>query len=772
MINKHTYFLLAAIYLFLGFAAVIVQSVLIREFLVIAFGNELVIGVFFAVWFLWIVLGAASGSRIGRKCKNPYSIFWLLLLTGLILFPLQIVAIRFGRAVFSTPVGTYLSFSRIFLIAFVSMSTFSFVIGSTFPLGAQVFRNALTRQGKIIGYLYLFEALGSLAGGVLFSFFLIGHFDPFRIASFLFLIAVFLLVISLKFILLEKRINWLILTSILMGVLLSLFSGSMQKWSLRERWQSIGGKQNRLIISLNTPYDHISVSKLGSQFSLFQNGNVAFSFPDPYAFRLLANLILLQHPDPKRILVISSGISDLLHFILQHSQAELYWLVRDRRILTVLEPLFADSLLADFSRDRLHLIFGDGRVYLINSTTKYDLIYLDLPPPATAALNRYYSRGFFRLAYSRLTANGVLGFQLPVSENYLGEEILQFASSIYLTLTDVFKETLLTSGMKNYLFAAKTGGVLARDQKALTRRWQAGMYRDSKASLFSLYPFFDTARISFLQQSLQSVSHPVRNTDQRPVSYLYNLLLWNRYSGGDKILWLLYGFLRRLRVVHFLIAFVLLFVLRIIMLWAGKEPPRGTLRWNSLMSVSVSGFTAMGLEIILLYGFQNLFGSLYQNIALVTAFFMFGLAIGSWVINRSLPAKQSIKWYFILMEILALSVAVGLPAVLKMCGQLIFILRSQVLLQGIYLFIVLAVGALTGAVFPLAGKGMTESGADLTGSAGWVDAADHSGACLSAFFMGTFFIPLLAINGAVLIIAILNLSAVLLWLVPFKLFAK
>ena len=151
---------------------------------------------------------------------------------------------------------------------------------------------------------------------------------------------------------------------------------------------------------------------------------------------------------------------------------------------------------------------------------------------------------------------------------------------------------------------------------------------------------------------------------------------------------------------------------------------------------------------------------------------MFGLAIGSWVINRSLPAKQSIKWYFILMEILALSVAVGLPAVLKMCGQLIFILRSQVLLQGIYLFIVLAVGALTGAVFPLAGKGMTESGADLTGSAGWVDAADHSGACLSAFFMGTFFIPLLAINGAVLIIAILNLSAVLLWLVPFKLFAK
>lgn len=769
--NKHTSFSLAAIYFFLGFAAVIVQSVLIREFLVISFGNELVIGVFFAVWFLWIVLGATSGSRISRKCKNPYLIFWLLFLTGLILFPLQIVAIRFGRVVFSIPVGTYLSFSRVLLIAFVSMSMFSFVLGATFPLGAHVFRNAVNGEVEIIGHLYLFEALGSLLGGVLFSFFLVSHFHPFRIASFLFLIAVILLLISSKTILWEKGINRLVLTAILMGVLLSLFSGSMQKWSLQQRWQSIGGKQNRLIVSLNTPYDHLTVSKLGSQFSLFQNGNVAFSFPDPYTFGLQANLILLQHPNPKRILVISSGISDLLHIMLQHSQAELYWLVRDRRILTLLEPLFTDSLLADLSNPRLHLIFGDGRTYLVNATEKYDLLYLDLPPPATAALNRYYSLEFFRLAYSCLTVNGVLGLHLPVSENYLGEEMLQFASSIYVTLTNVFNETLLTSGMKNYLFAAKTGGILARDTKALSLRWQTRTYRDSSFSLFSLYPFFDAERMSFLQQQLKSGSHPVWNTDQRPVSYLYNLLLWNRYSGGDKILQFLYGVLYRLRIVHFPIVFVLLFFLRIVVLWVRKEAPRKTLRWNSLMGVAVSGFTAMGLEIILLYGFQNLFGSLYQNIALVTALFMFGLAMGSWVVKRSLANIKSLKFYFILLEMLAVFIALCLPFSLKMFGHLILLLRSQALLQSIYLVIVLIVGALTGAVFPLAGKGMLDSGARLIKSASRVDAADHAGACVSAFFMGTFFIPVLAINGAVVIVAAINLFAVLLWLFKYRFYS-
>ncbi len=761
-----SFFSVVAIYFFLGFAAIIVQSVLIREFLVIAYGNELIIGTLFATWFLGIAIGAGLGFPLFRQIKNPYFVFWVILFVGLIFFPFQVLAIRLGKIILSVPTGMYMSFSQSMAWSVICISPFSLVIGFTFPFGVQLFQNVISQRIKIIGSLYLFEAAGSLFGGLFFTFYLINHTHPFQLNYLLWMFGITVMLLSGKSILAYRKVNTFIFICILIGVIFTFFNNSLQNWSSGQRWLSISNKQNQLISDFDTPYEHISISRLGDQFSLFQNGQLSSSFPDPYSNHIRANLILLQHKNPRNVLVIGHGIQDLVHPMLLDENVEVDLVLQDQKLLSHLEPLIPDSIFSEIFNQRLDIYLEDGRYFLVQQKRKYDLIYLNIPSPSTAALNRYYSLEFFQLAQRSLKSDGILAFTLPVSDNYLGEEILGYVSSICFTLKKVFGEVIITAGEKNYIFASKQAGILTTDVKLLISRWKK---RTITASIFSpntLYAFFDPGRISFIENKINSFSNPQLNTDLRPVSYFYNLKLWNKFSGGDKILSYLWQLFNRFSLLHLILFLFFLLIFRF--LWQLFKTPdlNSILKYNSAAGVAISGFTAMGLEIILLYGFQNLFGSLYRDIALVTAVFMFGLAIGCWIINEKLRMIRNLKLFFIGLEIAAIIIAISLPLLFNTFAQNINEYGSKELLQGLYLLIVVFVGLVTGAIFPLAGKGILSSGSPIGKTAGFVDAADHIGACIGAILVSTFLVPVIGIKGSVFVVASFNILAILLWLIP------
>ncbi len=767
--NHQIFYAFGLIYFFIGFAAIMVQSVLLREFLVIAYGNELILGTLFAVWFFWIAMGAGLGSPLLRRSHNPQVLFWLVLLVGLVLFPLQVLAIRLGRAVLAVPVGTFMPFVKTMIWSLLCLAPFSLMIGLTFPLGAHLHRNLLPERIQVIGYLYIFEAVGSLVGGLLFTFFVVEHFQLLRIGQFLLLLALLVLLVSGRSIFIFRQGNWLVLGGILFGLILTFSANGLQQWSLQRRWQNIGGKENKLISSLDTRYDHITIAKISDQYGFFQNGQLSYVFPDPYQSDLQAELILLQHLQPHRLLVVSDGVHDLLHALLRHPDLNVDWILRDRQVFMMLEPLLKDSIRVDLYSDRVHWHWGDGRNFLRQKQEELDLIDLDLPPPATAMLNRYYTLEFFRETATALRADGVLVLRLPVSDNYLGEEVAQFTASIYYTLKQVFAEVALTSGEEIYLFAAKQPGVVTTDVAVLTRRWQQRMIRHSTFSPYMLYSILQPERLQFLQSKLAAVPSPPINTDDHPVSYFYNLILWSRFTGSDRLL----GFLwRSLSHLHLLIVVGLLFAIflaRVFWLILNRKPPAKILRWNGLMSVAISGFTAMSLEIVLLFGYQNLFGSLYQNVALVTALFMFGLAVGSWWFNRRVQTPEQLPVYFITLAVCAALIAVFLPSLFHGLHLLLWQTGSSLTVQGCFLLLVIFVGALTGAIFPLAGKALWQARSQVGATAGAVDAADHSGACLGAFLAGTFLLPVLGTQGSVLIVAFGNGLAILCWLILPKL---
>ena len=66
------------------------------------------------------------------------------------------------------------------------------------------------------------------------------------------------------------------------------------------------------------------------------------------------------------------------------------------------------------------------------------------------------------------------------------------------------------------------------------------------------------------------------------------------------------------------------------------------------LCVAAMGFTLLGLEVLLLLGFQALYGYVYQQLSILVAVFMVGMAAGAWLALRNTklgsPSGLDVGW--------------------------------------------------------------------------------------------------------------------------------
>ncbi len=161
----------------------------------------------------------------------------------------------------------------------------------------------------------------------------------------------------------------------------------------------------------------------------------------------------------------------------------------------------------------------------------------------------------------------------------------------------------------------------------------------------------------------------------------------------------------------------------------------------------LTGYCSMAGTIIVLYIFQIAVGSLYLNLALLTAASMFGLGIGAFLGRRSRGARAAI----------VSSVLLGLPLVL-LVWQLPWLGSVTTSLATTFIVLVaFLAGAGTGAGFAAA------CGTALGESVGFVYSIDVAGAALAAVWGALVILPLgglpmLAGSGIVLVCALMALA--------------
>ncbi len=822
----------------LGFCSVIVQTTLIREALVVFSGNELCLGVIFGVWLFWIGVGAGIGSWLSRR-MDPFWPFVILVVAGALCPALQIYGLRIVRELFTVMPGAYVSFGQMALASLLFLAPFSFMVGITFPLGCKVYAGQQSEDALGIGWLYVTEALGFLVGGLVFTFYLVEHYRAFLNAT---LVGMLLLAGCFSLSVRSLRGAAQLVTAGILGALILAMFWSMprlshlDKVSMEKRWLSLvgttarhklkgGQAEPRLTLTrhVESKYQHLALGEEPGQVSVFGDGSLLFSFPQEYEFPQQANLILSEHPNPRRVLILGNSTHGLLKEFLRNPLEAVWQVDLDPKVTELIRDVLPPADAAALKDPRVHFAYTDGRFFVKTTAERFDVIYINLPAPSTAMLNRYYTREFFEETAAMLNPGGVIALHVPSAANYMGDIVGREGGSIYRTVASVFKHQVVSGGEMAYLFASMSDGVVTMDPDILGQRFSA---RKVEVPNFSPEQFpitIDLTRVGFANEALSSRKDVPINTDLRPVTYYYSLRRWDAAAGSklqpvfDQVgrfnlgllgailgglLLMRLAFLsasERLRrvgesVLAILVCASLLAIIYWMLYLAGYRIAAGAAslavlvmcgRWilgalrreradasgaqfNYLTVITVCGFSAMAFELILVFAFQNLYGFLYYQIGLIIALFMVGLAFGGFVSNVLLRKDRIGLKTLIGIEVAVVGYALVLPLLLvAFSGEFIALLPLE-LSQTVFMSLILIAGILGGFIFPLVTALYFKKAPNTGATAGKVDSADHVGACLGALLAGTVFVPIIGIAASSIFVAFMNVGCVVLLAVQMR----
>jgi spermidine synthase len=721
--------------LLLGFTAAIAQIVLLRELMLVFGGNEISVGLVLAVWLLWTAVGSGVAGRLGFRMEGLQALLAVAL-------PATVLGVRFGKAALTTVPGESLGPAAALLVSLASLSVFCVLSGSLFTAASRLWTTAPLRSrlgaADAGARVYMVEAVGAVAGGLLAGLALLRLFSPLQIACGLGLLNLMAAVG------LATRGLWPRCAAVaaLAGLSVPVFAAlpAFDSAILQRLWPP----GYRLLATRSSSYGNLAVVETEGLRSVYENGLILFHAPDPEGAEEAVHYALLEHPAPRRLLLIGGGANGSLLEALKHPSLErVDYVELDPAIIEIARRYFREEWAPAESDARVRVHVTDGRRFVQTAEGPFDVIVVNLPDPHTAQLNRYYTLEFFREAAARLAPDGVFSFHLAASENYIGPDLAEFLRAMDKTLRAAFPEVVTMPGETVHFFAAKRAGVLTREAATLLARLRERRLATAYVREYYLPFRMSPERMSDLDERIRPLPSTRVNRDLTPVAYYFDMTLWSsRFGHGYAVA------LRALGGVSFARLAATLGLLSMAMALACR---RGVSA--AALCTAATGFTSIGLEVLLLLAFQARYGSLYQGLALLIAAFMAGMALGSWVGQASWPAwfgggqakrRQArrpapLAWVQCLVALAPLALCACFPAP-----------------QAVYPALALACGALCGYQFALASRVLRA--AKPKPRHGALYAVDLAGSCVGAILFSLYLIPVFGFFRTSLAAAELNLA--------------
>ncbi|MCD4747469.1 MAG: fused MFS/spermidine synthase, partial [Bacteroidales bacterium] len=366
----------------LGISCIITQIILLREFLTVFFGNELVMGIILANWMLLTGLGSYLGKYFDNiKNKSSYIILFQVLIG--ILPIITVFLLKFLRDIVF-PIGSMTSLIDVLFSSFVLLFPYCILSGLLFTLFCTIVSQII--KTNYISKVYALEAIGSITGGLIFNFIFLYFFTTFLSLTFLLiinLIAAFCLSISEKKFFAKYFILFIFIISIII-----LF-----KFNLDDISTKLLFKNQQILFQKDTPYGNLVVTQTGEQINFFENGVSLFSTDNIIENEEAIHYAMVQHTDPKKVLLISGGISGTINEILKYNVNEIDYVEINPWLIDIGKK-YARAL--DLDNEKINIINKDARLFVKKTTNLYDVVLINLPEPTSAQINRYYTVNFFR----------------------------------------------------------------------------------------------------------------------------------------------------------------------------------------------------------------------------------------------------------------------------------------------------------------------------------------------------------------------------------------
>ena len=701
----------------LGVSSIITQLTLMREFLEIFSGNEMIFGIILGNWLLLAGLGAYLG-RTASRLKNP---LWALLGAQIAIAVLPVASVFALRTLRNIVFirGAAVGVTDTVIGCFVILAPYCLITGYLLILSCRILTSDETSAG--IGRVYFLDSIGEIAGGVLFSFVLIHlletHFGILYVPAVLNLLLAGCVAAMLR----ARVLAWG-LVALGAVAIAGACAGNLDAISTQMQYAP-----QQVVYRGNSPYGRLVVTESSGQYNFIQNGVAILSTHNIINAEESVHYAMAQRPGARRVLLISGGVAGSAREILKYAGARVDYVELDPLILKISKRYLPAGL-----RDRRIRTFNtDGRVFVRRSVEAYDVVIVNVPDPSTSQLNRFYTAEFFGEVKRALSPRGVLCISTGQYRNYLSKELEQLLGTAHRTLGEVFSNSLIVPAGRTFLLASD--GELTMD---IAERIEAAGVKNQYVNAHYLSGVLTADRIADVRRAI-SPEAPV-NRDLHPIGYYYHLQYW----------------LSRFKYQTGAMEAVLLILLVVYVIRLRAVP----------LAIFTTGFSVASLEMVLLLGFQILQGSLYHNIGLIVTMFMLGLSLGSLAMNRMLGrwggrglaglefALAACAGFLPVM--LTALVGISDPDLMKICSQIAVPCATLIL------------GFLAGMEFPLAGKACFDG---LAPTASRLYTADLLGAATGALLVSTLLIPLIGVIGVcVMAVALKVAGGTLILLRPVK----
>ncbi|MEA3275694.1 MAG: 4Fe-4S binding protein, partial [Pseudomonadota bacterium] len=745
--------------LVLGAYSQIVQAVLIREGLVVFYGNEVSLGAFYASWLFWLAVGSVAVVRSSHRhwvLDALASVRRLLLwLPGLLL--LQVSSLRMVRMFLDVSSSEFVPLGDLFLSLFLVTIPSALLLGVAFPLACKALREQVGHQSgdggtgvavSVVSRLYVADALGALGGGVFFTFVLIQWFGLVQTLGLLTLL-LGLSAWSLRGGPVSRGWGALILGAAGLAVAVTPVASWMEIELEKLRFATLQPGLE-LLDTVETRYGHVAVARLGEQISVVGDGQIRDSFPLPREVEREAAYFYSQAAGAKRVLLFGGFPGGLPAEFLRYPVEHVHVVEEDRRAFERVRPFLTPESTAAFEDPRLGLHFQDGRRFVnrLSPDARYDLVLVLNASPSSAYSNRYFTRDFYAQVAAHLAPDGVFCTQVSGASNFLGRTVGSYTGSIYRTLQEIFPHIAIAPGDVQVFCASPSPDQVTEEPYELERRYLATPLEEHRFPAASFYALLPTENIAYVRDRFVQAKAEV-NRDERPVTYYLNMVLWGKFSASAFVDWL--ERMRGMGAWPYLlppILFVLLWLLR-----AGMEGFRrpALQRRSATFVLVVLGLIAMAAQLVLLFSYQSHVGFMFERVALLNGLFMTGLALGAgvgrWLARGTRPVAA-----LALVMVLVTAGLLILPGALSALGT-----ETSVWQETGYLSLALTVGLLTGTGFPLGVRLAHQDLGEIVQSGGITQAADNLGGALGGLITGALMVPLLGVATACGVLAVLAL---------------
>jgi spermidine synthase len=723
-----------AVLTLIGFSAVIGQIILIREFIVAFNGNELSMGLLLATWLFWTAAGSSlsGGFALGRNCPRR-AVAALEGLLGVSMLPTT-WALRVSRTFFQTVPGELVGPVPMLLISLACLSLFCVVSGALFVVAIRMYEQECDVSARVAtSSAYWLEAAGSGFGGILASVVLLRFLGSFQIAIVVALMNVCMATV-LWFRMSRKQLGVTTFSSALVAILLvASVAPPLDRLARASLWRGF-----RMLGSRDSIYGNLTVIEAGNLRSIYDNGVILASVPDENAAEESVHYALLEHPAPRRLLLIGGGVNGSIAQALRHPTVErIDYVELDPALIDIARQYFPAEYVPFVTDSRVHMHYADGRFYLKTTGDTFDVIIVNVPDPQTAQLNRFYTSEFFRSASDHLASGGLLALQLRSSEDYMSPDLAEFLRCIHRTLQEAFPFVATIPGETIHFFASARPDVLTDNPQTLISRLQERNLHTKYVREYFIPFRMMPDRMAHVHEQLQPLASTPVNRDYEPIAYYFDVVLW---SAQFKL-----GYSRWFRAGAHLSFTSVIGTVFIVLLSAavplGMVPIREKrARAAAGYCMAATGFTLMALQVFLLLAFQSVYGYVYHQLAVLIAMGMAGIAFGSWLGIRRIRVSDSPAFSVATTQLLLALSAPALICTTHLLSKISGVAATWFAAQCIFPALAALCGMLGGYQFPVATKLYLHESNGRSGL-GTLYAVDLLGGCAGALLLSSYLIP-------------------------------